>query len=180
MPKTSKEKNEALIQLKDKLNIKNINAIPKIEKVIVACWIWSLVTRKWQKDFEEFEKNLKKITWQKSRLIKSKKAISNFKLREWLAVMLQVTLRKKRAHDFLDRFVKLVLPRVRDFTWIASKSFDPSWILNIGLPNYNIFPELNLDDVTIPMWLQITIVTTGKDAEQAKALLQSLWFVFKL
>lgn len=180
MPKTSKEKNEALIQLKDKLNIKNINAIPKIEKVIVACWIGSLVTRKWQKDFEEFEKNLKKITWQKSRLIKSKKAISNFKLREWLAVMLQVTLRKKRAHDFLDRFVKLVLPRVRDFTGIASKSFDPSWILNIGLPNYNIFPELNLDDVTIPMWLQITIVTTGKDAEQAKALLQSLWFVFKL
>jgi len=180
MPKITKEKNEALIQLKDKLNIKNINAIPKIEKVIVACWIWSLVTRKWQKDFEEFEKNLKKITWQKSRLIKSKKAISNFKLREWLAVMLQVTLRKKRAHDFLDRFVKLVLPRVRDFTWIASKSFDPSWILNIGLPNYNIFPELNLDDVTIPMWLQITIVTTGKDAEQAKALLQSLWFVFKL
>jgi large subunit ribosomal protein L5 len=80
----------------------------------------------------------------------------------------------------LDRFVKLVLPRVRDFTGVSSKSFDPSWILNIGLPNYNIFPELNLDDVTIPMWLQITIVTTGKDAEQAKALLQSLWFVFKL
>jgi large subunit ribosomal protein L5 len=166
--------------LQDKLNIKNINAVPKIEKIIVACWIWSLVTRKWQKDFEEFEKVLKKITWQKARMIKSKKAISNFKLREWLPVMLQVTLRKKRAYDFLDRFVKLVLPRVRDFTWISSKSFDPSWILNVGIPNYNIFPELNLDDVTIPMGVQITIVTTGKDTEQSKALLQSLWCVFKL
>lgn len=180
MPKTTKEKNEALTQLQEKLKIKNINAIPKIEKVIVACGIWSLVTRKWQKDFEEFEKNLRKITWQKSRVIKSKKAISNFKLREWLHVMLQVTLRKNRAKDFLNRFVKLVLPRVRDFTWVSSKSFDPSGILNIGLPNYNIFPELNLDDITIPMWIQITIVTTGENTEQSKALLESLWFVFKL
>lgn len=180
MPKKTTEKDEALLKLKDKLNIKNINSVPRIQKVIVACWIWSLVTRKWQKDFEEFEKNLKRITWQKSRIIKSKKAISNFKLREWLPVMMQVTLRKKRANDFLDRFVKLVLPRFRDFNWISSKSFDPSWVLNIGMPNYNIFPELGLDDVTIPMWLQITIVTSWKNAEQSKALLESLWFVFKL
>ena len=63
---------------------------------------------------------------------------------------------------------------------MSSKSFDPSWVLNIGMPNYNIFPELSLDDVTIPMWLQVTIVTTWKNIEQSKWLLESLWLVFKL
>lgn len=180
MPKIKKEISERLLQLQEKLGIKNVNAIPKIEKIIVACGIWSLVTRKWQKDFEEFEKNITKITWQKSRVYKSKKAISNFKLREWLPVMLQVTLRKRRATEFLDRFVKLVLPRVRDFSWISVKSFDSNWTLNIWIPNYNIFPELSLDDVTINMWLQITIVTTAKNIEQSKIYLQDLWLIFKL
>lgn len=180
MPKAKKEQIDFVKELQNKLNIKNVNAVPKVEKVILSCGIWSLVTRKWQKDFGEFENNLKRISWQKARMIKSRKSISNFKLREWMPVMLQSTLRKKRAVEFLDRFVKLVLPRMRDFSWISSKSFDPSGVLNIWIPNYNIFPELWLDDVTIPMGIQITIVTSSKNIEQSKALLEALWFVFKL
>jgi len=84
-----------------------------------------LATRKSLKDFDEFDKNLMKISGQKPRMIKSKKSISNFKLREGLPVMLQVTLRKTKAHDFVDRFVKLVLPRMRDFSGLSDKSFDP-------------------------------------------------------
>ena len=110
------KKSELFAKLKDHLNLKNINQDPKVDKVIVAMGIGSLVTRKGHKDFEEFERNLIRITGQKPVLIKSRKAISNFKLREGMPVMLKVTLRGERAYDFLDRFCKLVLPRVRDFS----------------------------------------------------------------
>ncbi len=166
-------------ELQKKLNIKNVNAIPKIDSVIVTMWIGSMVTRKWHKDFEEFENNIIKITGQKPRLIKSKQSISNFKLREDMPVMLQTTIRKVKAMDFLNRFYKLVLPRVRDFEGVNSKSFDKQWNLNIGIKNYNIFPELWVDDVTIPMWMGITIVTTTNKKEESKALLEEIGFVFK-
>ena len=165
--------------LQTKLGVKNINAVPEIDSVVVTMWIGSIVTRKWHKDFEEFEKNLTKITGQKPHVIKSKKSISNFKLREWMPVMLQSTIRKSRAIDFLDRFCKLVLPRVRDFEWINKRSFDQQGNLNIGIKNYNIFPELGVDAITVPMWVGITIVTTTTDKEQSQALLEELWFVFK-
>jgi len=170
---------DVLKGLQKQLNIKNINAVPKIDKVIVAIWIGSLATRKSLKDFDEFEKNLFKITGQKPRVFKSKKSISNFKLREDMPVMLQSTLRKQKAYDFLDRFVKLVMPRIRDFSGVYEKNFDGQGNFSLWLPNYNIFPELSLDDVVTSMGLQITIVTTAKDNIQAKALLQGLGFVFK-
>ena len=170
---------EIVPTLKEKLGVKNVNQIPKVEKVIVSIGIWSLATRKSIKDFEEFEKNLKKITGQKPVLIKSKKAISNFKLREGMPVMLKSTLRRDRAYDFLDRFVKVVLPRLRDFSGLSSKSFDTKGNLNIGIVNYNIFPELDIEDVTVPMGLQITIVTTNPSIEESKSLLEALWLLFK-
>jgi len=165
--------------LQKQLEIKNINAVPKIDKVIVAIGIGSLATRKSLKDFDEFEKIITTITGQKARMLKSKKAISNFKLRENMPVMLQTTLRKQRAYDFLDRFMKLVMPRLRDFSGLSDKNFDGQGNFTIWLPNYNIFPELALDDVVTTMGLQITIVTTTKDNVHAKALLQALWFIFK-
>jgi large subunit ribosomal protein L5 len=113
-----------LTKLQKDLGIKNINAAPKIDKIIVAVGIGSLATRKSLKDFDEFEKNIRTITGQKARVYKSKKSISNFKLREDLPVMLQTTLRKQRAYDFLDRFVKLVMPRIRDFSGLSDKNFD--------------------------------------------------------
>jgi large subunit ribosomal protein L5 len=170
---------DKLPTLQKTLGIKNINAVPKLDKVIVAIGIGSLATRKSIKDFDEFEKNILKMTGQKARMIKSKKSISNFKLREGLPVMLQVTLRKARAYDFVDRFVKLVLPRMRDFSGLSDKSFDRQANYTIGIPNYNIFPELTLDDTVTPMGLQITIVSTSKDPAKTKALMQSLGFLFK-
>ncbi len=165
--------------LQKNLGIKNINAVPKLEKVIVAIGIGSLATRKSVKDFDEFEKVILKITGQKARMIKSKKSISNFKLREGLPVMLQVTLRKQRAYDFVDRFVKLVLPRMRDFSGLSDKSFDNQANYSIWIPNYNIFPELSLDDVTTTMGIQITLVSNSKDPTKTKALMQALGFIFK-
>jgi len=177
MAKDNKDTLKASLQ--KKLDIKNINAIPKIDSVVITMGIGSIVTRKWQKDFEEFEKNLIKITGQKPRMIKAKQSISNFKLREWMPVMLQVTIRKTKALDFLNRFYKLVLPRIRDFEWTNPKSFDNQANLTIGLKNYDIFPELWVDDVTIPMGLGITIVTTTNDKKESQTLLEEIWFVFK-
>ena len=119
--------------LQKRLNLKNINAVPTLETVIVNMGIWSIVTRKWHKDFEEFEKNLSKITWQKPRIVKAKKSISNFKLREWMPVMLQSTLRGNRALDFIDRLYKIILPRIRDFSWLNKRSFDSQANLTIGI-----------------------------------------------
>lgn len=165
--------------LQKKLDIKNVNAVPKIDSVVITMGIGSIVTRKWHKDFGEFEQNLIKITGQKPRMVKSKQAISNFKLREGMPVMLQSTLRKDRALDFLNKFYKLVLPRVRDFEGTSSRSFDNQANLTIGLKNYDIFPELWVDDVTIPMWIGITIITTTNDKTQSQALLEEIGFIFK-
>lgn len=173
------KKSELFAKLKDHLQLKNINQVPKIDKVIVSMGIGSLVTRKGHKDFEEFEKNLIRITGQKPVLIKSKKAISNFKLREGMPVMLKVTLRGVRAYDFLDRFAKMVLPRIRDFSGVSKKNFDPKGNLNLWLQNYNIFPELGVDDVNLPMGLQLTIVSTAGTPEASQSLLQEIGFIFK-
>ncbi len=172
-------KKELFEHLKERLQLKNINETPKIDKVVVSMGIGSLVTRKGHKDFEEFEKNLKIITGQKPRLCKSKKSISNFKLREGMPVMLNVTLRKERAMDFLERVTKLVLPRVRDFTGISKRSFDPKGNLNFGIKNYALFPELAVDAVTIPMGLQVTVVSTAGTPEKAQVFLEELGFIFK-
>lgn len=170
---------EIVPALKEKLGIKNINSVPKVEKVIISIGIGSLATRKSLKDFDEFEKNIIRITGQKPTLIKSKRSISNFKLREGMPVMYKVTLRRDRAYDFLDRFVKVALPRLRDFSGLSTKAFDQKGNMNIWLKNYNIFPELGLDDVVTPMGIQITIVTTTEKSEESKALLESLGFLFK-
>lgn len=172
-------KKTGIKELQKKLSLKNIHEVPQVDKVIVAIGIGSLATRKSHKDFSEFQDNLAKITGQYPRMILSKQAISNFKLREGLPVMLQVTLRKDKAYDFLWRLTTLVLPRVRDFTGLTSRNFDKQANLNMWLPNYNIFPELGLEDVTIPMGIQITIVPTTNDKDQAKELLKTLGFIFK-
>lgn len=166
-------------ELKKSLGLKNIHQVPQIDKVVVAMGIGSLATRKSHKDFTEFQENLAMITGQTPRMVLSKKAISNFKLREGMPVMLQTTLRKGKAVDFLWRLTTLVLPRVRDFWGLSPKSFDKNGNYNIGLPNYSIFPELKVDDVTIPMGLQVTIVFTSNNAQHNKEALKGLGFIIK-
>lgn len=164
--------------LKEKLSKKNIHQTPVIDKVVVSMWIWSLVTRKWVKDFSDLEDNLKAITWQKPQLIKSTKSISNFKLREDMPVMLKVTLRKKKAFDFLERLNTMVLPRVRDYDWLKVKKFDWKWNYNMWFKNQVVFPEIEPEAIKTSMWIQVTICTTADDNSDAKELLKTLWFIF--
>ena len=130
------------------------------------------------KDFAEIEKNLAAITGQKPIIIKSKKAISNFKLREDMPVMLKVTLRKGKAHDFLEKLTTIVLPRVRDFNGLSQKSFDPNHNYNIGLVSQAIFPEITTDDANSAMGIQVNIVMRSYSKEDAMALLKAFGFIF--
>lgn len=165
--------------LKRKLELKNIHQVPKIEKVIVSMWIWSLTTRKGIKDFSDLEDNLKKVTWQKPVIVKSKKSISNFKLREDMPVMIRVTLRGKKAYDFIERLVKMYLPRVRDFQWINPKKFDWKWNYSIWFDSQSIFAELTPEEIKTIHWVQINIVTSCSLDEQAKELFWHVGLIFQ-
>jgi len=165
-------------ELKEKLNKKNIYEVPQVDKVIVAMWIGNLSTKKGMKDFSELESNLAKITAQKPVMVKARKSVSNFKLREWMPVMLKVTLRREKAYDILERLNTYVFERVRDFKWLSAKKIDDQWNISFGFKDQTVFAELNPDEITIPYGIQITIATTSDNKEDTKVLLESLWFLF--
>lgn len=166
-------------KLQKDLGLDNIHQVPKLDKVIVACGVGSLHTRKGVKDFTEIENNLKAITGQKAILINARMSVSNFKLREWSPVMFKVTLRKERAYDFIERLVNFVLPRVRDFSGLNEKSFDKGGNISFGFKEFGIFPEVNVDNLTLAAGLQITIVPTSADKAQSLAFAKSLGLIFK-
>ncbi len=171
-------KSETRLTLKKDLQKKNIHEVPTLDKVIVSVGIGSLATRKGVKDFTDIEKNLAAITGQKPVMVRSKKAISNFKLREDMPVMLKVTLRREKAYEFLDKLTKMVMPRVRDFVGLSPKSFDPNNNYNIGLPSQAIFPEILGDDANAVMGIQVNIVTNALTREDAVAMMKALGFIF--
>lgn len=155
------------------LGIKNPNAVPKIEKVVVQMGIGSYVTSG-NKDYSSLENDLALITGQKPGLSLSKKSVSNFKLREDMPVGLKVTLRGERMFEFLEKLINVVLPRIRDFQGIKSKAFDDKGNYNIGIKEHTIFPEVRQDDIVRPHGLQITVKTTARTAAEGKALLTQL------
>ncbi len=165
-----------LPKLKKELK-KNVNALPRLEKVVVNMGIGSLVTGG-QKDYSLFEKHLILITGQKPVLSKSRVAISNFKLREGLAVGLTTTLRGQRMYDFLEKLIHVVLPRVRDFQGLKPKSIDQAGNFNLGLKEQTLFPEIIQDDVIKTHGIQITVVTKSQSPEDSLLLLQNIGFPF--
>lgn len=171
------KKNLSLAMQKS-LNVANIHQVPRLDKIIVAIWIGSLATRKWVKDFSEIEKNLQKITWQKPHYIYSKKAISNFKLREWMHSMVKVTLRWARAEAFLEKVRSVILTRNRDYLWLWKKWFDGRSAYSFGLKTISLFPELHPDDISLDVWLQITICTNTPTPSYVKSYLEHTWFIF--
>ncbi len=168
---------EIIPALKKDLGLKSDLATPRIAKVKVNVGIGSLA--KQTKDFSEVIENITKITGQKPLVMKSKIAVSNFKLRKGMPVGISTTLRGKRAYDLMDRLVNVVFPRVRDFRGVSTKSFDGNGNYNIGFKEALVFPEINPDDVTNVHGVQITVVTTAKNDEEGMALLKKIGFPFK-
>ncbi|USN56504.1 MAG: 50S ribosomal protein L5 [Candidatus Peribacteria bacterium] len=170
---------EIIPSLQKELKLDNVHQVPRIEKIIVAMGVGSLATRKGVKDFAELQEHMERMTGQKAHMVLSRKSVSNFKLREGMPSMLKTTLRGKKAYDFFERLNMLVLPRVRDYTGISPRKFDKSANLNIGLKQYDLFPEIGPDDMKTPMGLQITIVTSGDDKESVQAFLEKSGMIFQ-
>jgi len=157
--------------------IKNVMAIPKIEKVIVNTGIGRLT--KEGKVVERIEKDLTMIVGQKLVFRKAKKSISGFKLREGVNVGISVTLRGKKMYDFLDRLISISLPRSRDFRGIDPNNFDKMGNLNFGIKESSIFPEINYENIKDVFGLEVTVVTTAKNREQGIELLKQMGFPIK-
>ncbi len=163
--------------LQKDFGIKNIMAVPKIDKVVVNTGIGKLV--KDDKVAARIEKELTLIVGQKPVFRKAKKSIAGFKLREGVNVGISVTLRGKRMYDFLDRLIAISLPRSRDFRGIDPKNFDKMGNLNFGIKESSIFPEVNYENVKDVFGLEITVVTTAKNRERGIALLKQMGFPLK-
>jgi large subunit ribosomal protein L5 len=166
-----------LAQVKKELNLKNIWETPRLEKIVLNIGIGSYTLKK-DKDFSPLQERLKAISGQAPVLVKAKKSVSNFKLREGMPNGLKVTLRGKRMLAFLDRLINVSLPRTRDFRGVSKKAFDQDGNYSLGIKEVTIFPEVKIDDVSKIHGMQINIVTNTKDKEQSRVLLKNIGIPF--
>jgi large subunit ribosomal protein L5 len=163
--------------LSKQLGYTNSLQVPKVEKVVVNTCISANVSDHKQA-LEDAKKELSVITGQKPAETKSKKSISNFKLRKGQAIGAKVTLRGDRMYEFLQRLIKMALPRIRDFRGISPKAFDGNGNYTLGVHDQSIFPEVDLDKIKRNVGFDITIVTTATTNAEAKALLTELGVPF--
>ncbi len=159
------------------LGYKNVLQVPKVDKVVVNTCI-PAQSADLKQALEDAKKELSLVTGPKPAETKSKKSISNFKLRKGQAIGAKVTLRGDRMYEFLERLIKMALPRIRDFRGVSPKAFDGKGNYTLGVPDQSIFPEVDLDKVKRNVGFDITIVTTAKTNEEAKALLIELGIPF--
>ena len=164
-------------ELIKKFGYKSPMEVPRITKITLNMGVSEAVADK--KVMDNAVADLTKIAGQKPVVTKAKKAIAGFKIREGQAIGTMVTLRGTRMYEFLDRFVTVALPRVRDFRGISGRSFDGRGNYNVGVKEQIIFPEVEYDKVDALRGLNISITTTAKNDEEAKALLAAFRFPFK-
>jgi large subunit ribosomal protein L5 len=151
--------------------------VPRLQKITLNMGVSEAVADK--KVMDNAVADLTKIAGQKPVVTKSRKAIANFKIRENVAIGTMVTLRGVRMYEFLDRFVTIALPRVRDFRGISSRSFDGRGNYNVGVKEQIIFPEIDYDKIDVIRGLNISITTSAKSDEECRALLTAFKFPFK-
>jgi len=164
-------------ELKEKFGYKSIMEVPRLTKITLNMGVSEAVADK--KIMDNAVADLTKIAGQKPVVTKAKKAIAGFKIREGQAIGCMVTLRGAQMYEFLDSFVTVALPRVRDFRGISGRAFDGRGNYNIGVKEQIIFPEIEYDKVDALRGLNISITTTAKTDAEAKALLTGFRFPFK-
>jgi large subunit ribosomal protein L5 len=172
-----KYKNEVVPGLQKDFGYDNVMAVPRIVKVVINMGLGETIQN--PKSLENAVGDLTKIAGQKPVVTKAKKSIATFKLRQGMNIGAMVTLRGRRMYEFLDRFMNLALPRIRDFRGISAKSFDGRGNYSIGVKEQLIFPEIEYDRVDKIRGMDITIVTTAKTDEEARALLKKLGMPFR-
>lgn len=172
-----KYKKEIVPQLMKSLGKKNVMEVPRLEKITLSVCTSEAVQN--PKVLNQVVDEISAIAGQKAVMTKAKKAISNFKLREGLAIGVRVTLRKDRMWSFLDRMQSLALPRVRDFRGLPMKGFDGRGNYNMGLKEQIVFPEINFDRTEKVRGMNITICTSAKNDADGQALLEALGMPFR-
>jgi large subunit ribosomal protein L5 len=155
--------------LKDELALDSIMQVPKVTKITLNMGVGEAVADK--KVMEFAVSDMQKIAGQKPVVTMSKKSIAGFKIREGYPVGCKVTLRKERMYEFLDRLISVAIPRIRDFRGISGKSFDGRGNYNMGVKEQIIFPEIEYEKIDALRGMNITITTSAKTDEEAKALL---------
>ncbi|MGQ4272702.1 50S ribosomal protein L5 [Terrihabitans sp. B22-R8] len=163
--------------LMDKFGYKNVMEIPTIDKVVLNMGIGEAVAD--SKKVQSAAADLSRIAGQKAVITKARTSIATFKLREGQAVGTKVTLRKVRMWEFLDRFVNVALPRVRDFRGLNPKSFDGRGNYATGIKEHIIFPEINYDQVEQVWGMDVIVATTARTDDEARELLRALNFPFR-
>ena len=163
-------------KIQSEFGIKNTMAVPKIEKIVLNMGIGEAIQN--AKILDNAAEELSQIAGQKPVITRAKKSIASFKLREGQAIGTMVTLRGEKMYEFLDRLINIALPRVRDFRGVPTRSFDGRGNYTIGIKEHFIFPEIDVAKVEKSKGMNITIVTTAKNDEQARFLLKEMGMPF--
>jgi large subunit ribosomal protein L5 len=164
-------------ELREKFGYKSVMEVPRITKITLNMGVGEAVGDK--KILEHAVGDMTKIAGQKPVVTKAKKAIAGFKIREGYPIGCMVTLRGNRMYEFLDRLVTIAMPRIRDFRGISGRGFDGRGNYNVGVKEQIIFPEIEYDKIDALRGMNISITTTAKTDEEAKALLAAFKFPFK-
>jgi len=163
--------------LREKYNYKSMMAVPKMQKVVVSMGVGKAVQDK--KFIESAQQDLMMITGQKPLVIRAKKSVSNFKVREGDQTGLKVTLRGQRMYEFMDRLINLAIPRVKDFRGLSPSSFDGEGNYSLGMSEQTVFPEIDPAKVETTQGMNITFVTTARTDDEAKELLKLFGMPFR-
>ena len=163
-------------ELIKKYSYKNKMQAPKLLKIVVNSGVGAAVLD--PKLIDSTVKDYEAITGQKPAVVKAKKSVSNFKLREGMNIGVRVTLRNDRMFEFLDRFINVAIPRIRDFRGLSDKSFDGRGNYSMGVKEQVIFPEINVDGITKITGMDVTFVTTAKTDKEAYDLLKGFGIPF--
>ncbi len=164
-------------ELIKKFGYKTVMQVPRITKITLNMGVGEAVNDK--KYVDNAVADMTKIAGQKPAIARTRKAIANFKIRENMPIGCMVTLRGERMYDFLDRLITIAFPRVRDFRGVSGRAFDGRGNYNIGLKEQIIFPEIEYDKIDALRGMNISITTTAKTDEEAKALLAAFRFPFR-
>ena len=167
-----KYQNDVRKQLQERFGYKNVNQIPKLEKVVINMSVGDAISN--SKVLDTAVNELQVISGQKPVVTKAKKSIAAFKLREGMNIGAKVTLRGERMYVFLDKLFNVVLPRIRDFRGLPRKSFDGRGNYNMGLREQIVFPEINFDKVDKMRGMDIVIVTSARNDEEATEFLTAM------
>ena len=177
MPLKEHYKTNVVSELKVKLGLESIMAVPKVTKVTLNMGVGEAMNDK--KLLERAVEDMTLITGQKPLITKARKSVANFKIRDGMPIGCKVTLRGDRMYEFLDRLIGIAIPRERDFRGLETKSFDGRGNYSMGIKEQIIFPEIDYDKVDKIRGMDICISTSAKDDESGEALLRAMKFPFK-